>query len=68
MTGRSNTEAERVAITLRKVSRTKAKRGKEPLKCKVENTKQFRTSFQGDDLTIKNSVVANVPWCTGKKW
>ena len=33
----------------------------------VKNTKQFRTSFQEEDLTI-NSVVANVPWCIGKEW
>lgn len=43
MTGRRNTEAERVAITLRKVSRTKAKRGKEPLKCKEKYGREHKT-------------------------
>lgn len=31
----------------------------------VNNTNQFSTSFQKENLTI-NSVIANVPWCIGK--
>ena len=33
----------------------------------LKNTKQFRTSFQEEDLTI-SSVVVNVTWCIDKEW